>query len=162
MFFCVELAHAVAIDEVDVAVFARSNDQVLDRAGAVHQVRQQHFAAGTEILVGHRFGHLVGHREVVWDSERAARSRDLDEGIAEVTLVPKAVRILSRLEAAVAGEEVYVSGRIGPGPSPLIQMAGPLTLQLFPPLTATPLFGATFRTEADASIFSLKEMIQPL
>src|ERR1700753_856620 len=49
-----------------------------------------------------------------------------------------------------------------PGPSPLIQIAGPFMLKCVPPATAAPLLGPTFSTAVCASELWSYAMIQPL
>ena len=47
----IEFPHIVSIDDVDVAVFACADGEMLYSAAAVGQVRKQHFAAGAQIEV---------------------------------------------------------------------------------------------------------------
>jgi len=75
----------------------------------------------------------------------------LEEGVAEILTLRKAVRIHRRFEHAVRSEHVDVARRIGGRPPPLIQIAGP----------EPPLLGATLSTAVRDRDVAEKAIIQP-
>ena len=67
----IELAHVVAVDDVDVAVLAGADHQVAGVAAAIRKVGQHNGSAGAEVDVGIGFLHGVVHGEVVGHRELA-------------------------------------------------------------------------------------------
>ena len=84
-----------------------------DHIAGIRQIRQQQLAAGAQIGIAARFSDLVGHGEVVRHTQGAAGGRELQERIAVVLQVGEAIRIESRLERAICGEQIHIPGGVG-------------------------------------------------
>src|SRR5277367_3286125 len=66
----VELAHVVAIHDVDDGVFARADGEMTGVATSIHEVRQEQRAAGAKVGVGVGFGDGIRGREIVEQGDR--------------------------------------------------------------------------------------------
>src|SRR6185312_16706592 len=93
-----EAAHMVAVEEIEIAVFARRSGEVRHRP---FLVRQRHDATRAEILIGLVEGVAVRRREIFRDVTQIGR----DRGGAFAHL-PLAGRRTGRAEDAVTGDDI--------------------------------------------------------
>ena len=102
---CVIAAHVVSVDQVNVLVLARGDQQI--RRGAAGLSRQKDGPAGAQILIIGGHEGLIVRREVIGDGESAGAQVQPQHAIAKV--------VRTVVENAVRGRKINIAGRIGGG-----------------------------------------------
>src|SRR5438132_11881058 len=81
----------------------------------INHVRQDHQTAGIKVLVRVRFLYRIKHRPIIRHLERIVSGREIDETVAEIAAIGKAVRIEIRFEGPIARERKDVAGTVDSG-----------------------------------------------
>src|SRR3954467_2978280 len=84
-----------------------------DCAGGIGHVRKNHCSSRTQVLVRVGFRNGVEHVEVISNCQMVINSRELQEGVAEVSAARESATVERRVEGPVGGEKEDVAARIG-------------------------------------------------
>src|SRR5690348_9744162 len=85
---------------------------MLGCAATVGEIRKNHSAAGTQVLVGTGLAHGIRHFEIVGDREISACCRNLQKSVTEIFVARKSVAIQAGAEVSIAREQINVPLRI--------------------------------------------------
>src|SRR5216683_997938 len=97
----VELAHVVAIHNIDKRIFARTDREMPRDATRIRNVQEQYSSAGTEVSVGIRFRDSIVRSEIIGKLQSAGSGK-LHEAVATIAVRRKTAGVQGGIEIAVS------------------------------------------------------------